>query len=115
MQGRPRRPPALKEGTIKAAASIATRVFPEPPGPVKVTRRAPSSILESTSSTSPLLPTKELAGRGRFVFEIVLSGGKVSSPSWKIETGPSMSLRRCSPRSVRAKLTAPAVALETTT
>ena len=40
-----------------------------------------------TSSSSASLPTKELAGRGRFVFEIVLSGGKVPSPSWKIETG----------------------------
>ena len=31
---------------------------------------------ESTSASSALRPTKELAGRGRFVFEIVLSGGK---------------------------------------
>ena len=45
------------------------------------------------------LPTKELAGRGRFVFEIVLSGGKEPLPSWKIGTGSSMSFRRCSPRS----------------
>jgi hypothetical protein len=33
-------------------------------------------------STSLRRPTNELAGRGRFVFEIVLSGGNRSSPSW---------------------------------
>ncbi len=47
-------------------------------------------------------PTKELAGRGRFVFEIVLSGGNVPSPSWKMATASSMSLKRCSPRSTSA-------------
>ncbi len=67
-----------------AAASIASRVFPEPPGPVRVTSRAPASIRESTASTSASLPTNELAGLGRFVFEIVLSGGKEPFPSWKI-------------------------------
>ena len=58
--------------------------LPEPPGPVSVRRRAPPSIRARTSSSSRSRPTKELAGRGRFVFEIVLSGGKLSSPSWKI-------------------------------
>ena len=67
------------------AASSASRVLPVPPGPVRVTRRAPPSILARTSSSSVSLPTKELAGRGRFVFEIVLSGGNEPSPSWKIE------------------------------
>ncbi len=69
-----------------AAASIASRVLPEPPGPVSVTSRAPRSIRASTSSSSRSRPTNELAGRGRFVFEIVFSGGKEPSPSWKIAT-----------------------------
>ena len=71
---------ALYAGTSVDAASSASRVLPVPPGPVSVTRRAPSSIRESTSASSPSRPTKELAGRGRFVFEIVLSGGKRAVP-----------------------------------
>ena len=59
------------------------------PGPVSVTRRAPPAMRASTSSSSRSRPTKELAGRGRLVFEIVLSGGKEPSPSWKRETAPS--------------------------
>ena len=74
--------PALYEGTSVAAASTARRVFPEPPGPVRVRSRAPLSIFASTAEISCSLPTNELAGRGRFVFEIVLSGGKVFGPSW---------------------------------
>ena len=64
------------------AASMASRVLPVPPGPVSVTRRAPSSNRESTSSSSSSRPTKELAGVGRLVLEIVFSGGKEPSPSW---------------------------------
>ena len=45
-----------------AAASIASRVLPVPPGPVSVTSRAPSSIRASTSASSRSRPTKELAG-----------------------------------------------------
>ncbi len=51
-------------------------------GPGEGDRRAPASILASTSASSRSRPRKELAGRGRFVFEIVLSGGKLPSPSW---------------------------------
>jgi hypothetical protein len=64
-----------------AAASSARRVFPDPPGPVRVSRRTLWEI-SLTSFSSRSLPTKEEAGRGRFVFEIVLRGGKRSSPSW---------------------------------
>ncbi len=61
--------------------------MPEPPGPVRVRSRAPSSIArEHLAELFALVPTKELAGRGRFVFEIVFSGGKDSTPSWKIDT-----------------------------
>ena len=71
------------------------------PGPGQ--RDESSSLLdqgEDRLRARASLPTKELAGRGRFVFEIVLSGGKLSSPSWKMATACSMSFRRCSPRSV---------------
>ena len=90
-RGRPRtRPP----GTIRpsdAAASIASRVLPAPPGPVSVTSRAPPSIRARTSASSRSRPTNALAGRGRFVFAIVASGGKLSPPSWKSATAPSTS------------------------
>ena len=49
--------------------------------------RAVSRISATISATSRSRPTNELAGRGRFVFEIVFSGGKRSEPSWKIRTG----------------------------
>ena len=94
--------PALYSGTSVAAASMASRVFPEPPGPVSVTSLAPPWTLSSTAARSRCRPMKELAGRGRFVFEIVLSGGNRSSPSWKIATGSSMSFSRCSPSAMSA-------------
>ena len=71
-----------------AAASTASRVFPEPPGPVRVTSRMPFD--EEVDQLRPLafaLPTNDETGRGRFVFEIVFSGGKSLSPSWKSATG----------------------------
>ncbi len=73
--------PALYEGTRLVAASTASRVLPEPPGPVSVSRRVPPWSSRTISWSSRSLPTKELAGRGRFVFEIVLSGGNAFSPS----------------------------------
>jgi hypothetical protein len=84
-------------------------------GPVSVSRRAPSRRSEETSSTSFSLPTKELAGRGRFVLEIVLSGGKDSDPSWKIQTGCAKSLSRCSPRSKTSYSTSSRVSFESRT
>jgi hypothetical protein len=73
--------PALKSPRSSDAASIDNRVFPEPPGPVRVTRREPRTS-STTSAASRSRPMKLDAGRGRFVFEIVLSGGKTPSPSW---------------------------------
>ena len=73
--------PALYAGTSSVAASRARRVFPEPPGPVSVSSRVPARSSRTTSSRSRSRPMNELAGRGRFVFEIVLSGGKLLSPS----------------------------------
>ncbi len=91
--------PALNSPTSSAVDSIANLVFPDPPGPVRVTSRAPARTRATTSATSRSRPTKLDAGRGRFVFEIVFSGGNDSPPSWKIHTGSSKSLTRCSPRS----------------
>ena len=75
-----------------------------------MTRREPFRSRASSSSRSRALPTKEEAGRGRFVFEIVFSGGKRSLPSWKSATGSSKSFRRCSPSSVRSPSTSARVA-----
>ena len=58
--------------------------------PLSVTRRDPSSTSESTSASSAVRPDERLAGRGRFVFEIVLSGGN-SLP----RAGRSRLLPRC--------------------
>ena len=77
----------LEVGTSSAPASIASRVLPDPPDPVRVSNRAPFVNCASTACTSRVLPTKELAGCGRFVFEIVFSGGNDASPSWKSATG----------------------------
>jgi hypothetical protein len=70
--------PALKRGTSSAAASIASRVLPVPPGPVSVSKRAPSPTSVAISVTSRSRPTNELAGRGRLVLETVLSGPKLA-------------------------------------
>ena len=62
--------------------STASRVLPVPPGPERVTRRLP---LRQAQELAPLsaLPMMGTRGRRRFVFEIVFSGGKRPSPSWK--------------------------------
>ena len=89
--------PALNSGTSSAAASIASRVFPVPPGPVKVTSRAPSRTSATTSPTSRSRPTKLDAGRGRFVFEIVFSGGNAprrAGRSRPARRSPSAGARR---------------------
>ena len=71
--------------------------------------------MASSSSRSLSLPMSEEVGRGRFVFEIVFSGGKRSLPSWKSGTGSSKSFSRCSPSSLSSRLTSARVAAETTT
>ena len=81
-----------------AASSIEKRVFPVPPGPVTVNRRVePKSSPASASSASR--PRNDEAGTGRFVFEIVFSGGNSPSPSWNSRTGSAKSFNRWSPRS----------------
>ena len=51
--------PALNSGTSSAAASIASRVLPDPPGPERVSRRVPFPSRLTTSSRSRSLPTKD--------------------------------------------------------
>jgi hypothetical protein len=102
--------PFRNSPTSSDAASIASRVFPDPPGPVNVIRRAPSRRRLTTSVTSRSLPTKLDAGRGRFVFEIVFSGGNDPSPSWNSDTGSAKSFNRCSPRSSTSSSTRARVA-----
>ena len=79
---RPRKRRFGIRGRASPADSSASRVLPAPPGPDSVTNLAPFRSSETTSATSRPLPMKELAGRGRFVFEIVFSGGKRTCPSW---------------------------------
>ena len=87
-----------------AATSSASRVFPTPPGPVSVVKRASSSDAR-TAAASSTRPTSRVAGRGRLDAWSERSGGKsVASPSawsWNRRTGTSMSLSRWSPRSTR--------------
>ena len=53
--------PSVKLGTSSAAASIASRVLPEPPGPVSVTSRAPSLRASATTSRQLALAAEERA------------------------------------------------------
>ena len=84
--------PALNSRTSSAAASIASRVLPEPPGPgQRDETRAVAKRGDAPRRRSRSRPTNDDAGRGRFVFEIVFSGGNAPSPSWNSETGSSKS------------------------
>ena len=60
-----------------------------------------SAVLEARKRPLELVVSADERARrrGRFVLEIVFSGGKETSPSWKIGTASAMSFRRCSPRS----------------
>ena len=100
----PRAPPRTRlprtPATSTRAASIARRVFPDPPGPVSVSRRAPAATRARTSASSRSRPTNELGGSGRFVLETRHERREIArSPTWRIRTVPSTSFRRCSPSS----------------
>ena len=56
--------PSSKPSLSRDAAAIASRDFPEPPGPVSVSRRPPSRRSPVTSAISASRPTNELVGRG---------------------------------------------------
>ena len=85
--------------TSSAPASSASRVLPEPPGPLRVTSRVPPRACDAPRASSRSRPTNEDAGRGRFVFEIVFSGGKLASPELKDHDR----LRRCPSVDVRPR------------
>ena len=74
--------PLPNSGTSPAAISIASRVFPEPPGPVSVTRRSSPRSLPVTSATSSSRPISGDGGVGRFELLRLRSGGNSASPSW---------------------------------
>ena len=75
-RARPRRRPPCTRARASEAASIASRVLPVPPGPGQSDESRPASTRESTSASSALAADEGARRMGRFVFEIVLSGGK---------------------------------------
>ena len=83
---RPRRRRPCTRGRAWRRPRSPAASCPCRPGPVSVTgARRPRRARAPQQFASR--PTNELAGRGRFVLEIVFSGGKRASPSWKIGTG----------------------------
>ena len=94
---------------VLAASSIASRVFPDPPAPVKVTRRAPASSAASSAS-SRSRPTKLVSWSSRLWRRAATdrsrgnSRGRSGCSSWKRRSGRSTSRSRCAPRSRRLAL-----------
>ena len=87
-----------------AAASIASRVLPEPPGPGQ--RDEPGAALDAARaprSSSRSRPTKELAGPGQVrVRDRLQRREALARRAGRSRPAPSMSFSRCSPRSVSA-------------
>ena len=119
--------PSGNPGTDWCATAIASRVLPDPPGPVNVTNRTPAEPTRAVSSaTSPSRPTSGVAGRGRLVaVPSDFNGGKSrtnpSPASWNSRSGWARSFNWCNPRSTSctpsspARSTSRAVASDTTT
>ena len=104
--------PALKSGTRVAAASIARRVFPEPPGPVSVRSRAPPAIRASTACELAL-PADEGArrpGEVRVRERPERREGAVAELEERDRA--AMSFSRCSPSSRSGSAARAAVAAE---
>ena len=60
--------PPGKSSTRSAATRIASRVFPTPPGPVRVSRRRSGRRSHGTrAATSPSRPTSDVSGVGKVV------------------------------------------------
>ena len=93
--------PALNSPTSSAAASIASRVFPEPPGPGQRHQARPGRGSASpTSLTSRSRPTKLDAGRGQVRVRDRLQRRKGAVPELEDRApASSKSFSRCSPRS----------------
>ena len=99
--------PFVKRSTPSAAACRASRVLPLPPEPESVSKRVrDSNCLISASSVSR--PIKLVSCSGRLWANALnerRSGNSLGSPGsryWKICSGRTRSLSRCSPRSTRS-------------
>ena len=98
--------PSRNRGSSSAATRRASRDFPDPPGPVRVSRRVwPRS--RSTSAISSSRPTNEVSCSGRLLglASSVRGAGKSDArpsmtSSWR-RSGSVMPRRRCTPRSRR--------------
>ena len=98
------RTPSAKPSRSRPAASTASRVFPEPPGPVRVTSRTPSPRTRaSTAAISCSRPTSGVGGTGSSPAVGTASPG-VSLPAGWVRvnrslssTARSFSTRRCRP------------------
>ncbi|RAO56730.1 Endochitinase [Micromonospora noduli] len=69
--------PSGRLSSILRAVSVASRVFPEPPGPIRVVSRC-SATSAPTSATASSLPMKLLNSARRLVFRF--SSGRCTSP-----------------------------------
>ena len=100
--------PSPEPSSSPAAACSASRVFPEPPGPVSVTSRE-VVISWDTSASSVSRPMKLEACTGKLLGSCGLSSdrsggnapGSPGASSWKICSGRLRSFSRCMPRSRR--------------
>src|SRR5215208_2456292 len=83
--------PSSKQSTISVASTRAKRVLPEPPAPVRVSRRVLSANTPLSSAISRSRPTKLVSCRGRLFF----GGGldpcpRGKSMSWPLSSGGAL-------------------------
>ena len=94
------RTPSANWGASRPAAATARRVFPTPPGPVRVIRRTPWPITRSsTLAASDSRSTSGVAGTGRAPASTASGarpGGRVTSKRSLNSSARSFSIRRCS-------------------
>ena len=99
--------PPDRSASIACAASSARRVFPMPPGPVRVTSRVRLSRSSATTVAMSSSRPMQLPGgvgtchRRPSVCRGGKSTGRPATTSWYSRAGPSKSFSRCSPRSRR--------------
>ena len=99
--------PSSNSSTSSAADCSATRVFPVPPVPVRVSKRTSARLSRSeTSDTSRSRPTSGVGWVGRLFRRAsrVSSGGKEEGRSGAMSSktcsGPKRSFKRLSPKSL---------------
>ncbi len=88
--------PSGKASERDSATATASRVFPDPPGPVSVTSRQRSSAsIRCSSASSPSRPTIAVAWGGRWVRPPgVRSGGNCSAEPGRAQLGQGHRLRK---------------------